>query len=277
VGQSDRDDWTAQLSAAIRDPAILLERLGLQGRVSLPSEEILASFPLLVTESYLSRIKLGDPDDPLLRQILPIAAEGSGHGSEDPVLESAAEIAPGVLRKYAGRALLISTAACAIHCRYCFRRHYPYGQGAAAQDWEPALRAAASDPAVDELILSGGDPLVLSDRRLASLVDRLHDMPRIRRLRIHTRLPVVLPARIDDHLLRWVSASPVPIVVVIHANHAAELDEDVDTALLRLRAAGVTLLNQSVLLRGVNDSASRPCSWRASSGDACRATWCLDW
>jgi len=253
VGQPQPRAWARQLAAAIRDPAVLLARLGLEGLVTLPSPELLASFPLLVTEAYLARIRHGDPDDPLLRQVLPVATEGEPGGSRDPVREAAALVAPGVLRKYAGRALLVTTAACAIHCRYCFRRHYPY-DGGAAMDWGPALAAAAADPGVDELILSGGDPLVLSDRRLAELSSRLHEVPNLRRLRLHSRLPVVLPDRIDDGFLAWAAAVPLPTVMVIHANHPDEIGEDVAAALARLRGVGMTLLNQSVLLRGVNDT-----------------------
>jgi L-lysine 2,3-aminomutase len=255
-GQQTHGDWSRQLAEALRDPAELLARLGLVGRVSLPPNDVLAQFPLLVTEAYLSRIRHGDPADPLLLQVLPLVAEASDSGSPDPVGESEASVTPGVLRKYAGRALLISTSACAIHCRYCFRRHYPYGRGAAAADWEPALGIAASDPSITELILSGGDPLVLSDRRLGTLAVRLRGLPSIRRLRIHTRLPVVLPDRVDAGLLAWIASVPIPVVIVIHANHAAELDGHVADALQRLRQIGVTLLNQSVLLRGVNDSAA---------------------
>jgi L-lysine 2,3-aminomutase len=257
TGQPEpRDHWSRQLAGAIRDPGLLLRRLGLVGRVDLPSPEVLARFPLLVTEAYLSRIRPADASDPLLRQVLPVADEDAPGGSEDPVGEAAAEIAPGVLRKYAGRALLVTTAACAIHCRYCFRRHYPYGPGAATADWSPALAAAAEDPAVSELILSGGDPLMLSDRRLGSLTAQLAELPRIRRLRLHTRLPIVVPDRVDDGLLAWVSSLSIPLVMVVHVNHAHEIDTEVGAALTRLRGAGVTLLNQSVLLRGINDSAA---------------------
>lgn len=255
--QDEAPRWQQLLMAALRDPRELLARLELSGRVQLPPAEVLDGFPMLVPEPFLARMAPGDPEDPLLRQVLPLDAEAGPGGSDDPLGEVAAGTGDGVLRKYRGRALLISTGACAVHCRYCFRRHFPYGEEqAGAADWEPALAAVAADPEIDELILSGGDPLVLSDRRLQALADGLAGAPGIRRLRLHSRLPVVLPQRLDRGFLAWVDALPVPLVLVIHANHAQELADDVRGALAPLRQRGVQLLNQSVLLRGVNDSAA---------------------
>ncbi|MCR6496663.1 KamA family radical SAM protein [Thermomonas sp. S9] len=160
----------------------------------------------------------------------------------------------GVIHKYNGRALLIATGSCAVHCRYCFRRHYPYaGDTAAAAGWRDAVALVAADPSLHEVILSGGDPLSLADHKLMALTDALRAIPHIRRLRLHTRLPVVLPERVDAGLLAWLGGLPWPVVVVLHANHANEFDPAVDAALARLRAAGASLLNQAVLLRGVND------------------------
>jgi len=201
-------------------------------------------------------MKSGDPHDPLLRQVLPLAAEEDdvpGY-TADPLDEAAVESAPGLLHKYHGRALLVTTGVCAVHCRYCFRRHYPYEElpgGIAA--WEPALAAIAGDPSITEVILSGGDPLALSDERLALLAGRLEVIPHVRRLRVHSRLPIVIPERVEDDLLAWFASPRWTPVLVVHANHAAELDEQVAAGLARLAAAGVVLLNQSVLLRGVND------------------------
>jgi EF-P beta-lysylation protein EpmB len=203
-------------------------------------------------------MRIGDADDPLLRQILPRGEERLQHlpgFAADPVADAAAEIAPGLLHKYAGRALLVTTGACAVHCRYCFRRHYPYDEAPRSlAEWQPALDALAADPSIDEIILSGGDPLTIVDETLAELAERLAAIPHLRRLRIHTRLPIVLPQRVDAALLAWLTGTRLTPWVVLHANHAAELDDEVAHALGRLSRAGVPLLNQAVLLRGVNDS-----------------------
>jgi L-lysine 2,3-aminomutase len=210
-----------------------------------------------VPRGFAARMRHGDPHDPLLRQVLPLDDEarwvpGFDH---DAVGDASARTAAGVLQKYRGRALLVATGSCAVHCRYCFRRHFPYGEETASRDgWRDALDAIRSDSSVDEVILSGGDPLSLATSKLAEFSAALAGIAHVRRLRIHTRLPVVLPERIDDEFLQWLQALPWPVAVVIHANHANEFDGHVDLAMARLRSAGATLLNQAVLLRGVNDS-----------------------
>ncbi|HRC85769.1 MAG TPA: EF-P beta-lysylation protein EpmB, partial [Thermoanaerobaculia bacterium] len=218
-----------------------------------------ASFPLLVPPSYLARIRPGDPQDPLLLQVLPLGQElepGAGYGP-DPLDEAAAKGGRGLLHKYHGRVLLITTGACAVHCRYCFRRHFPYQQEQlGGRQGREALEYIAADSSVEEVILSGGDPLALPDEVLASLVGEIVAIPHVKRLRLHTRLPVVLPARVDRQLLAWLGAVPLPTVVVIHANHPQEIDGVVAAALGRLRASGALLLNQAVLLAGVNDRAA---------------------
>jgi EF-P beta-lysylation protein EpmB len=152
--------------------------------------------------------------------------------------------------------LIVATGACAVHCRYCFRRHFPYAEHhAMGEGWQAALDCLAADPGIAELILSGGDPLTLPDARLAELARSAAGLPQLRRLRLHTRLPIVLPQRVDEALVGWLGAIPLPTVVVVHANHANEIDDDVRRALAVLRATGASLLNQSVLLAGVNDSA----------------------
>jgi EF-P beta-lysylation protein EpmB len=199
----------------------------------------------------------GDPQDPLLRQVLPLAAEClSAPGfAIDPVGDLAAMTAPGVLHKYHGRVLLAVTGACAVHCRYCFRRHFPYAEANASSDhWTAALSYVAGDASVREVILSGGDPLAMGDRRLADLVRQLAQVDHVERLRIHTRLPIVVPARVTAALTDWLVGTRLKPVVVVHANHANEIDAAVQAALAHLRSSGVTLLNQSVLLRGVNDT-----------------------
>lgn len=199
----------------------------------------------------------GDPADPLLRQVLPLRVErGRARGDRiDPVGDGQASRLPGLIQKYRGRALLLVNGACAVHCRYCFRRHFPYADlGPAGSRLRAALMAIAADNTLSEVILSGGDPLLLDDPALEDLIDRLAAIPHLRRLRIHSRLPVVLPARVTDRLCRMLAALRPSPVLVVHANHPRELEAAASGALARLRAAGLTLLNQGVLLRGVNDN-----------------------
>lgn len=249
--------WQQELARAITVPEELLIATGL-GTEWLPAARAAARlFPLRVPHGFVARMRRGDPHDPLLRQVLPLAEEclTAPDFAADPVGDAAAMTVPGVLHKYRGRVLLTATGACAVHCRYCFRRHFPYADANPAADrWQAALGYIAGDASISEVILSGGDPLTLSDRRLRELTDALAAIPHVRRLRIHTRLPIVLPERVDDGLLAWLGNLRLPGVVVVHVNHANELDAAVKTALARLKDAGVQLLNQSVLLRGVNDS-----------------------
>ena len=225
---------------------------------SLPTPWADSGFPLLVPLPFIARMRRADPHDPLLRQVLPLSEElldAPGY-SEDPLAEDSVRIAPGLLQKYPGRALLIASPACAVHCRYCFRRHYPYLEAGSRVDaWAGALRRIEQDASISEVILSGGDPLMLSDRRLETLLEAITAIPHVELLRIHTRLPVVLPSRVTAALCAAIERS-LPATVVLHSNHAAEIDDTVVAAVARLRASGATLLNQSVLLRGVNDDAS---------------------
>lgn len=249
-------DWKRLWRDAVRDPTELLALVGLSGRVPEVSIQAAAEFPLRVPRGFVARMRPGDPHDPLLRQVLPLDEELRplpGFGL-DAVGDAAAKAGRGLIHKYRGRALLIATGSCAVHCRYCFRRHFPYAEEtAAAEGWREAVAAIAADPSIEEAILSGGDPLSLATPKLAELTERLARVPHVRRLRIHTRLPVVLPERVDTELLAWLRGLPRPVAVVIHANHAQEFDASVDAAMARLREAGATLLNQAVLLRGVND------------------------
>jgi EF-P beta-lysylation protein EpmB len=249
--------WQSQLARAITEPAELLAAVGL-GEEWLPAAQAAARlFPLRVPRGFVARMRKGDPHDPLLRQVLPLAEEcltAEGFGV-DPVGDLAAMAVPGLLHKYKARVLLTVTGACAVHCRYCFRRHFPYTDANPAVDrWHAALEYIAGDASITEVILSGGDPLSLSDRRLAELARQLETIPHLRRLRLHTRLPIVLPERVNNELLDWLGDSKLKTVIVVHANHAQELDGPVRAALGTLKAAGAELLNQSVLLRGVNDS-----------------------
>ena len=247
--------WQRELARAIRDPRELLEVLALDPGWLPAARNAARLFPLRVPQAYVSRMQRGDITDPLLRQVLPLAQEfeqADGY-STDPVGDLAAVAAPGVLHKYHGRVLVVTTGACAIHCRYCFRRHFPYGDTQAASDhWSGLLHYLRAHLEVNEVLLSGGDPLMLSDARLADLAQRIAGIANIKRLRLHTRLPVVLPARVDDRLLHWLAACKLQVVIVLHVNHANEMDIEVQEACRKLAAAGVTLLNQSVLLREVN-------------------------
>lgn len=216
-------------------------------------------FPLFVPREFAAKMEQGNPDDPLLRQVLPVLQETqTAEGfTADPVGDAGATLSPGLLQKYHGRALLVTTGACAVHCRYCFRRHFPYSTAPkGVEAWQPALEAIAEDASIHEILLSGGDPLTLADGILSELVHQIAAIPHVRRLRIHTRLPVMIPSRVTDELLAWLTSTRLRSLVVIHANHPRELGEDVTAALARLAMAGVPLLNQSVLLRGVNDDAA---------------------
>jgi len=249
--------WQQALASAIRTPKELLSALELSIEQLPTIFNGGDKFPLRVPHSFVSRMKKGDPNDPLLRQVLPLAEENSlaqGYLT-DPVGDLNASETPGLLHKYHGRALLITTSACAIHCRYCFRRHFPYTQqNAASNEWGEALNHLTQEKSISEVILSGGDPLALSDQRLATLLERLAQVPHLKRLRIHTRLPVVIPQRITDSLISLIANCKLIPVIVIHVNHPNEIDNELRAALKRLKTIPkVTLLNQSVLLRGVND------------------------
>ncbi len=261
--QQNAPAWQRELGRAMRDPAELLARLDLDASSwcgALPGARAAASdFPLRVPHSYVDRMRRGDPHDPLLAQVLPTGAERDavdGFGP-DPVGDQSAMMRPGVLHKYHGRVLLVTTGACAVHCRYCFRREFPYAEANPRPgQWREALDYIAADPTIEEVILSGGDPLSLPDETLADLVERIAAIEHVTTLRLHTRLPVVLPARVDGALCAWLRATRLQTVVVVHANHANELDTDFRAAMRALIDTGVWLLNQSVLLRGVNDSAA---------------------
>jgi EF-P beta-lysylation protein EpmB len=251
--------WQELLKSAITEPRHLARILDIEieTELDIAAADTIA-FPLLVPWPYLARIKRGDREDPLLLQVLPQAAETIAvTGYElDPLQELAQSPISGLIQKYHSRVLVVATGACGIHCRYCFRRHFPYEDFQPDQaDWDRIIASISTDTSIEEVILSGGDPLLLNDRQLARIAERLSQIPHVRTLRLHTRLPIVIPQRIDSALLKWVSASDLNIVMVVHANHANEIDSLVIDAMTKLRNAGVTLLNQSVLLKGINDRA----------------------
>lgn len=258
VTVADSPGWQAQLAGAVTAPQQLLAMLQLSPDL-LPGA-LLAdqAFSLRVPRAYIRRMAVGNPNDPLLRQVLPIGQElhhVAGFGL-DPLAEQAHNSAGGVIHKYRGRLLLIVGGACAVNCRFCFRRHFPYQDRQLDRDsWNEALDYIRADNSISEVILSGGDPLASSDRRLLKLATTLNDISHVKTLRIHTRLPVVIPERVTDELLHWFAGQRLQPVMVIHANHANEIDASVSQALARLHQVGVTLLSQSVLLKGINDDA----------------------
>ncbi|ELQ6107524.1 EF-P beta-lysylation protein EpmB [Cronobacter turicensis] len=254
-----REDWLSQLADVITDPDELLHLLNIDA-----SEELLAGrdarrlFALRVPRAFAARMEKGNPQDPLLRQVLTsreefIAAPGF---TTDP-LEEQNSVVPGLLHKYHNRALLLVKGGCAVNCRYCFRRHFPYADNQGnKRNWQAALDYIAAHPELDEIIFSGGDPLMAKDHELEWLVANIEAIPHIKRLRIHSRLPIVIPARITDALVRLLGETRLQMLLVNHINHAQEIDDAFRTGMTKLRAAGVTLLNQSVLLKGVNDNAA---------------------
>ena len=253
-----KSDWQTQLRECFSSGLQLLDFLGVNPADVGEAEAAAADFPVKVPQSFARRMRRGDPRDPLLLQVLARRYELDtvpGY-SNDPVGESNGVIRrSGVIHKYHGRALLIVTAGCAVNCRYCFRRHFPYAQNRNSRaEWEQALDYVRSDSSIEEIILSGGDPLVITDAHLAELVTQVADIRHVHRLRVHSRTPVVLPDRVTPALVRTLSSSRLQSVVVIHANHAKEIDASVADAMRTLRDAGITLLNQSVLLRDVNDN-----------------------
>ncbi len=251
-------DWKNALADAIRDPAELLGLLQLPASLLHSARSASGDFALRVPRSYAARMRPGDANDPLLRQVLPLAEEFHSPESflSDPVGDLNAATRPGVLHKYHGRVLLITTGACAVHCRFCFRRHFPYhNENPAGGQWQQALEYIAADNSISEVILSGGDPLLLDDERLEALLTRLASIDHLQHVRVHTRLPVVLPERITDNLIKLLTGGRLQPVMVIHSNHPAELQDDTATALKRLEHAGIRMFNQTVLLRDINDSA----------------------
>jgi EF-P beta-lysylation protein EpmB len=242
---------------AVRDAGELCRLLDLPDELADAAKLAGRQFSLFVPRGYLARMLPGDAADPLLRQVLPVASETDDVPEfvNDPVGDAAATRQPGLLQKYSGRVLLVATGTCAIHCRYCFRRHFPYSAGPRSlDDWQPTFDDIVADRSLHEVILSGGDPLTLVDAALSQLVDRLALVPHLQRLRFHTRLPIVIPERVTPALIDVLRDSRLTPIVVLHANHANELDAQVADALATLSDAGIVLLNQAVLLAGVNDT-----------------------
>ncbi|EOF4705287.1 MAG: EF-P beta-lysylation protein EpmB [Klebsiella huaxiensis] len=253
-----REDWLAQLADVVTSPDELLHLLNVDADANiLAGRDAKRLFPLRVPRAFIARMETGNPNDPLLRQVLTSQDEfiNAPGFSTDP-LEEQHSVVPGLLHKYTNRALLLVKGGCAVNCRYCFRRHFPYAENQGnKRNWQTALEYIAAHPELDEIIFSGGDPLMAKDHELDWLFTQLEAISHIKRLRIHSRLPIVIPARITDALVARISTSSLQVLLVNHINHANEIDAEFHAAMKRLRMVGVTLLNQSVLLRGVNDNA----------------------
>jgi EF-P beta-lysylation protein EpmB len=250
------ESWQQALADVIRTPDELYRVLDLDIS-SLPKAKLAhKDFALRVPRAFVDRMSRGDWQDPLLMQVLPQAQELDIHPgySNDPLDEKNSNPVPGLIHKYHGRVLLVVTGGCAINCRYCFRRHFPYSDNnPSSKQWQQALDYIRNDNSIHEVIFSGGDPLAASDKRLSELVENIANIPHITTLRIHSRLPIVIPQRITEQCLKWMTNSRLKVLMVIHCNHANEIDENTGKMLLRLRSEGVTVLNQSVLLAGIND------------------------
>lgn len=255
VTASEVVTWQTAMKRAIRSSSVLRRALDLPSAGSPDAE---ADFPTFVPLEFLSRIRRGDPDDPLLRQVLPIVDEDDRSAAgfvADPVGDLNASVGGGVLHKYHGRALVVTTGACGVHCRYCFRREFPYSESTSqSSGHDRAIEYLRSAPGIDEVLLSGGDPLTLADDKLDDLLSQLESIPHLRRVRFHTRMPIVIPQRINDTVVKRLHRSRLTTWFVVHANHAHEIDAAVIGSLSKLIDAGIPVLNQAVLLRGVNDT-----------------------
>lgn len=252
----ESQSWQQQMASSFTRPQELLEFLDIDPRSLGTAHSLEQNFPFRVTRFFAALMEKRNPHDPLLLQVLPRDEEFlqvQGYSS-DPLGDLDAHAGAGVLKKYHGRALLIASAACAINCRYCFRRHFPYADHASRpSNWDTALASLLSDSRISELILSGGDPLSLSNDRLEAILNALVEVPHLRRLRIHSRMPPVLPHRVDQELISLLSSTRLATSLVIHVNHPREISSQLAEKMWSLKTSGITLLNQSVLLKGIND------------------------
>ncbi|MEZ8826617.1 EF-P beta-lysylation protein EpmB [Vibrio amylolyticus] len=258
IAPSVEQNWLKQLANAISDPVKLLETLNIDASEWESGFKAKTLFAQRVPLSFVNRMEKGNPHDPLLRQVLPLSEEfevQDGY-SADPLGEQNNQI-PGLLHKYKNRALFIVKGGCAINCRYCFRRHFPYNENRGSKSvWQQGLDYLKAHPEINEVILSGGDPLMAKDHELEWLINAVADIQHIKRLRVHSRLPVVIPARITDELQKLLSDTRLQVIFVTHINHANEINDELTNAIAKLKSTNVTMLNQGVLLKGINDSVS---------------------
>jgi EF-P beta-lysylation protein EpmB len=253
-------DWKTELSHCVNSIDELLNQLGLKAEDLNATEQAATEFSIKVPQSFVQLMEYGNPNDPLLKQVLPITSElqVDNNFSTDPVNESSFNPVPGIVHKYSNRVLMIISPNCAINCRYCFRRHFPYDENRQSkQQWLKALDYLKTKPEINEVIYSGGDPLAANDHFLRWLTAEIESIQHIKRLRIHTRLPVVIPSRVDDQLLSWLGNTKLKSTLVLHINHANEIDETLRQGVDRLKKSGITVLNQSVLLKGINDNSDQ--------------------
>lgn len=253
-----KETWQKALSDMVTDPNELFQLLELDPALLLEGDFFASDdFKLKVPRSFIARMEKGNPNDPLLKQILPLGVELDSllnYSDKDPLNENNVNPVPGLLHKYHGRVLVTLTSACAVHCRYCFRRYFPYDHNnPSKQGIRAILDYIAADPSIHEVILSGGDPLSVNDTLLQFLTEALSKLQQIKRLRIHTRFPIVIPQRITPSFVEALKLKSFEVIMVVHVNHPQEISEEVSQALLLLREAGVFLFNQSVLLKGIND------------------------
>ncbi|WP_333005802.1 EF-P beta-lysylation protein EpmB [Vibrio coralliilyticus] len=268
--ESVEQNWLKQLANGISDPEKLLLQLEIDPSPWQNGFEARKLFAQRVPQSFVDRMEKGNPFDPLLRQVLPLSEEFDVHSgySTDPLGEQDNQI-PGLLHKYRNRALMIVKGGCAINCRYCFRRHFPYNENKGSKSvWSQSLDYVRQHPELNEIILSGGDPLMAKDEELQWLIEQIADIQHIKRLRIHSRLPVVIPARITSTLTKLLAGTRLQVILVTHINHANEINQELRDALSSLRHEGVTLLNQGVMLKGVNDSVEAQVALSESLFDA---------
>lgn len=252
-----QNTWQQSISHAVKDVKTLLSLVGLEASDLNLQEQAHLSFKTLVPLEFVDRMERKNPNDPLLLQVLPQATETDVISGflKDPLEENQQNPVPGLLHKYPSRVLLTLTGGCAVNCRYCFRRHFPYEKNMPSAHWEAILHYLQTHPEIDEVILSGGDPLLLKDSMIANYIRSIENIPHVIRLRIHTRLPIVIPSRVTDEMMGWINVSRLQMVMVLHTNHPNEIDQAVVNALTKLRQTKMTMLNQSVLLKSVNDDA----------------------
>lgn len=254
---SDQQSWNKVLAGATKDVKSLLTQLEIPVTELNQRQQACLDFPLLVPQPFIDKMEKGNANDPLLLQVLPQSAElESADGFiNDPLAEKHSNLQKGLIHKYHSRVLVLLSTGCAVNCRYCFRRHFPYQDNRIGKnDWQSILNYVEQDSSIEEIILSGGDPLMLNDLQLEKFIQQAEATPHLERLRIHTRLPVVIPERITDKLVNILHSSRLECVIVLHINHCYEIDPVLATGLSKLRTAGITLLNQAVLLKGVNDT-----------------------
>lgn len=258
IQQVEQAAWQQSLQCSITDWSELCGLLELDPAALPLSQEAMGQFPLRISREYVARIQPKTPNDPLLLQILPAKAEMAivpGY-THDPLAEDAANPVPGLLHKYHGRVLLTVAGSCPINCRYCFRRHFPYQKNVTGRaGWRPMLDYIAKNTSIKEVILSGGEPLMLKDEVLADLINQIEKIKHVKFLRFHTRMPIVIPSRITNSMLDLLKRSRLSPVIVLHCNHPNEIDAGVRMSIMKMKNAGIQVLNQSVLLRKVNDDA----------------------